>query len=274
VVGVIRGAAKTRKVGHAGTLDPFASGLLLILIGAATRLAEYVVGLDKQYDATVHLGVETTTHDPEGEVVSRDPGWASLDWETLDGALESFRGRIAQKPPAFSAKKIRGEPAHRKARRGEKVELEPVEIEIHSLALSRLELPEAELRVACSSGTYIRSLARDLGRALGVGGHLSALRRTAIGPFSLEASVPLSELTERGGIASRIIAPAEALAHLPGLEVGPEDATRVRQGQFLAFPPCDIPQATPVRVLSGGSLIAMAYREGDRLQPRKVLADG
>jgi len=274
VVGTVRKAANTRKVGHAGTLDPFASGLLLVLVGSATRLAEYFVGLDKGYDATVRLGIETATHDVEGDVVFESGEWVSLDRETLEEALGPLRGPISQKPPAFSAKKIRGEAAHRKARRGEVVELEPVEVAVHSMTLSQIHLPEVDLTVKCSSGTYIRSLARDLGRALGVGGHLSTLRRTEIGPFSLDEAVSLDQLREADGIQAHLMAPAPALAHLPGVEVGPEEAARVRQGQFLTVSSVDIPQAMPVRILLEGSLVAMAFREGNRLQPRKVLTDG
>ncbi len=272
VVDHVRKAAQIRRVGHAGTLDPFASGLLLVLLGSATRLSEYFLGMDKEYEATVHLGIETTTHDRDGEIVSEASSWKEVGVDTLEAALAGLRGKISQRPPAYSAKKIQGEAAHRRVRRGEEVELEPAEVEVYELEVQELDLPRVLLRVRCSSGTYIRALARDLGRSLKVGGHLSALRRTAIGPFVAPSARSLDSLGDLEKIRANLIPPALALAHLPSLEVGPEEAARIRQGQFLPVPRTEIPLETPVRVLLDGDLLAMAAREGDQLRPRKVLS--
>ncbi len=271
VVDAVRKAARIRGVGHAGTLDPFASGLLLVLLGSATRLSEYFLGMDKEYQATAHLGVETASHDRDGEIVSEASGWKEIGADELEAALSGLRGRISQKPPVYSAKKIGGKAAHRRARRGEKVELRPVEVEVHELKVLEMDLPRVRLGVRCSSGTYIRALARDLGRSLKVGGHLSALRRTHIGPFSVTSSLPLGSLSDLEAIQSNLIPPALALAHLPSFEVGPQEAARICQGQFLPIPDTEIPEKTPVRVLLEGALLAVAAREGDQLRPRKVL---
>jgi tRNA pseudouridine55 synthase len=273
VVDKVRKAARIRRVGHAGTLDPFASGLLLVLLGSATRLSEYFLGMDKDYEATVHLGVETASHDRDGEVVSEVSGWKDVEADELEAALAGLRGKISQKPPSYSAKKVQGEPAHRRVRRGEEVELEPVEVEVYDLKVLEMELPRVRLGVRCSSGTYIRALARDLGRSLKVGGHLSTLRRTGIGPFSAASAASLDSLDDPEAIRANLIPPSLALAHFPFFEVGPEEAARIRQGQFLSIPRTEIPEETPIRVLLDGDLLAVASREGDQLRPRKVLAN-
>ena len=176
-----RRALDTRRVGHTGTLDPFASGLLLLCLGPATRLAEYLLGLDKEYLATARLGVTTDTLDREGDAVETASGWETLSSDEVRAALDELTGSISQTPPAFSAKKVKGEAAHRLARRGEAPELEPVTVTIHELELLDLDLPRVRFRVRCSSGTYVRAIARDVGEALGVGAHLTELRRTGIG---------------------------------------------------------------------------------------------
>jgi tRNA pseudouridine55 synthase len=197
-----------------------------------------------------------------------------VDRGALERALDPLRGVISQKPPAYSAKKVRGEAAHRRARRGESVDLPPVAVEVRVLEVTRVDLPEIDLQVECSSGTYIRSLARDLGRGLGVGGHLVVLRRTGIGPFSSREAVPLDDMDSPGDIEQHLIDPGRALGHLPGLEVGPDEVVSVRRGQTLPLPFTEIPSGTPVRVMADGHLVAVAYREGDRLQPRKVFGHG
>lgn len=276
VVRQVRRAAQTRRVGHAGTLDPFASGLLLVLIGTATRLSEYLLGLDKEYEATVHLGVETTTLDPEGEVAAESGDWAGLRNEDVEAGLAGLGGRILQTPPVYSAKKVRGEAAHRRVRRGEEVELQPVEVEIHEIRLLALDLPRAHLRVRCSSGTYIRAIARDLGRALKVGGHLTALRRTGIGSFAVDSALPLDALSDPSSIEPHVLPPSRALSHMPSLQIDEGDAAHVRLGQSL--PMAEVGEAFSVRVgepfllLLEDELVAVAAREGDRIRPRKVFS--
>jgi tRNA pseudouridine55 synthase len=273
VVAVARRLLGTPRVGHTGTLDPLATGLLLLCVGPTTRLVQFLVGLPKDYLARVRLGVRTTTDDPEGDVEATSEGWRDLDPGTLDAALGVFRGRTWQTPPRFSAKKIGGEAAHYRARRGEAVALAPVEVDVLDLELLEWQPPDLEIRVCCSSGTYVRALARDLGEVLGTGAHLSALRRTAIGKFRVEGAVTLAGLGDPSLVERACITPAAAVAHLPRVEVGPEDAVRLSQGQAVAFvgPVASSPLPdSPVAVLSGRRLVAVAEREGERLRPRKV----
>lgn len=270
----IRKVARVRRVGHAGTLDPFASGLLLLLLGSSTRLAEYFVGMDKAYEAIVRLGVETTSGDPEGEVLAQDETWEDLTAADVERGLEGLRGRILQTPPVYSAKKVDGEAAHRRVRRGEEVVLEPVEVEVHALTVQEERLPFLRLAVRCSSGTYVRALARDLGRALGVGAHLSALRRTSIGAFSVAAAARPEALGSPEDIRDRLLSSAEALSDYPAVELSREEALRAGQGQFLSVRWEGLPEDTPVRMLSEGVLLGVAHRQGNQLRPRKVLSNG
>lgn len=274
VVDQVRETAGMRKVGHAGTLDPFASGLLLLLLGPATRLSEYLLGLDKTYRATAWLGVETSTHDPEGEVVREDDGWRSISEADLGEALAEFRGTLLQTPPRYSSKKVGGEAAHRRVRRGEEVTLSAAEVMVHEIFLLDYSPPEAHFQLRCSSGTYVRALARDLGRRLGVGAHLTGLVRTDIGPLGLGMASPLGALTDAATIIGRLIPPALALAHLPAVEVSRSDADRIRQGQSITLEGGELPEDQPVRILLEGDLLAMGGIDGERLRPRKVLSHG
>lgn len=267
VVARVRRVLGLRKVGHTGTLDPFASGLLLMCLGAATRLSQYLTGLDKAYLATVRLGVRTTTHDPEGDVLEESGSWAALERPQVDDALVALRGTILQRPPAYSAKKVRGEAAHRRVRRGEAVELPPVEVRVVSLEIVGWDLPYLGLAIRCSSGTYIRALARDLGEALGVGGHLTELRRTAVGGFRVEDAVRLDSLTPVSA-QDHWVPSVQAVAHLPRVEVGPDEAARLASGQWLPMAR-ELPEG-PIAVLCGSELVAVGAAEGSRLRPRKV----
>lgn len=273
VVARIRKVAGMKRVGHAGTLDPFASGLLLVLLGQATRLAEYLIPLDKSYQARARLGIETTTHDPEGETVREDSSWSSLSAPDVAHALEGFHGRLLQEPPVYSAKKVRGESAHRRVRRGEDVRLEPTEVTVHEIELLAFQPPTVEFHVRCSSGTYIRALARDLGRQLGPGAHLTGLIRTSIGPFPLEESVPLDSLISAEAVKNWLRPPAVALGHIPTVEVEAGDALRIRQGRPLPKPDGGFRDGTPVGILQGGELLAVGQVDGDLLRPRKVLGN-
>ena len=271
----IRKAAGIRKVGHAGTLDPFASGLLLILVGSSTRLSQYLMGLEKEYRAGVLLGRETDTHDLEGEVVAETSAWEKLTRSDLEDAVQSFQGTTSQIPPRFSAKKVQGEPAHRRARRGEAVDLSPAEVTVYEMELEEVNLPRISLRIRCSSGTYVRALARDLGRSLGVGGHLTELRRTAVGSFRVASGLAPDELRGAGDLRDHLLSPSLALGHLPFYEVGAQEASRLRQGRFLELPahlPRErVPEGSPIRVVRDGCLVAIASRVGEELRPRKVL---
>jgi len=293
IVDLARREIGTRRVGHTGTLDPFASGLLLLCVGRATRVAEYLTALDKTYQATMRLGRTTDTLDREGRVVREREGWAALGPEEIVAALERLTGEIDQVPPQYSAKKVDGEAMHRRARRGERVELESRRVTVHELALAALELPLLGVRVRCSSGTYVRSLARDVGEALGVGAHLTDLRRTAIGGFDVERALPPEALGDRARVAASAISPLASLAHLPSLQVGEEAARRLGQGQAVALADAEaggtlplprgsalpVPGAaaerapgveSPVVVACAGQIVAIAEARGGLLHPKKV----
>ena len=269
VVALARRALGTARIGHTGTLDPFATGLLLLCVGPATRLVEFMVGLPKEYVARVRLGVRTTTDDPEGEVEAVSDAWRALTRADVERAVDGLTGRQAQTPPRFSAKKVAGEAAHYRARRGESVTLAPVEIDVHELAILAWDPPDLELGVSCSSGTYVRALARDLGEALGAGAHLTGLRRTAIGDFRVEGALAASALDDADAVARAWISPARALAHLAAVEVGAEAAGRIAHGQVVAVADRGAVDGL-VAVMSAGELVAVAERAGERLRPRKV----
>jgi len=270
VVQAARRSLGVRRVGHTGTLDPFASGLLLVCVGKATRLVEYLTGLDKTYDAVARLGQSTDTLDREGELVEERSGWAELDEARIEAVLAAFRGSLEQTPPAYSAKKVRGEAAHRRARRGETVELTPCVVTIHALELTSVDLPHVGLRVRCSSGTYIRSLAHDIGEALGVGAHLVALRRAAIGRFDISHALGLEQLDDAAAVEAAAIDPLSALTHLPTYAADDADAGRLTHGQPV---PVGEPTAGLVAVAHGGALLAIGECADGLLRPRKVFAE-
>ncbi len=267
VVGRLRRLLGLRRVGHAGTLDPLASGVLLACAGGATRLIEYLVGLDKTYETTVRLGQATTTYDAEGEITAEKP--VSLTGALIEETLEAFRGPISQRVPPYSAVKRDGQPLHKLARRGVAVEPPQRDVIIYSLDLLAYEPPYLTLRVASSSGTYIRSLAHDLGEALGCGGHVAALRRTAVGPFTLADAVPLDALTAEN-VAAHLRPPEAAVAHLPRLEVGESDAMRLSFGQRLPAP-ADVPAGDVGAFGPDGRFLGVVAVDGDVIQPRKMM---
>ncbi len=268
VVRDARRALGERRIGHTGTLDPFASGLLLLCVGRATRLSEYLTGLDKEYVATARLGESTNTDDLEGETIERRDGWAEFSEADLTQALESFLGEIHQVPPQFSAKKVGGEAMYLKARRGEAVELEAVPVTVYDVSLEEVALPSVQFRVRCSSGTYIRALARDLGERLGVGGHLTELRRTMVGRFRVEEGLPLTLLSDREAVANARIDPLRSLSHLPDLEVDEEGVRKLSFGQPVPYEGPDVSE--PVAVHAGSSLVAIGRPVDGMLKPSKV----
>ena len=264
----VRRAAGLRRVGHAGTLDPLADGLLVLGLGPAARFLEYLVGLDKTYETTVRLGQATTTYDSEGEVTAEHP--VSVSAAQLTAALDAFRGPIRQRVPSHSAVKRDGRPLYESARRGEMIDLPQRDVVIHALDLLAFDPPLVTLRVACSSGTYIRSLAHDLGAALGCGGHVAALRRTAVGVFSVDGAVPLDTLTPES-VAAALLPPAAAVAHLPRLEVDESGATRLSLGQRLAAPP-DALAGNVAAFGPDGRFLGVVEVDGDVIRPRKMLS--
>lgn len=283
VVAMARRALGTRKIGHTGTLDPFASGVLVLCVGRATRLAEYLTGLDKSYVAEARLGVSTDTLDRDGEVVAESQAWGELTPDAIGAALAGFVGDIHQVPPQFSAKKVEGEAMHRKARRGERVALEPVSVTIHDIELMDVELPAVTFRLHCSTGTYVRAIARDLGEALGVGAHLTRLRRTRVGGFDLGGAVPASELEDAELVAARQVDPVDALRHLERIDVDASHAERIRHGQRVRVAvgagvvggeghPAGLPpnEAALVAVVHDDRLVAVARFVDGVVKPAKV----
>lgn len=278
VVSRARRALDQRRVGHTGTLDPFATGLLLLLAGSATRLAEYFHRLDKSYRATLRLGEETETHDRTGEVVRTSDAWSGLDRREMEEALAGFRGRLSQRPPAYSAKQVDGRRAHEAARRGERLELEAEEVTVHELELVRWTPPEAEVRAVVGTGTYLRSLARDVGRELEVGAHLVELRRTRIGPFGVGDALSGGELETAVELSPpHFLPPADAVAWLPRRRITSEEQEAVGHGQRIARgeirpgPGGEDPgEGDPVALVGESGLVAVAELRAGELQPRKV----
>lgn len=265
IVGAARRALHTRRIGHTGTLDPFASGLLLLCIGRATRIAEYLTGMPKRYRAVIRLGAVTDTDDATGAVLeARDA--SAVTTAQLEAALSAQRGDIMQTPPPYSAKKKDGRRAYELARAGTPVELEPVAITIHELTLLRHDGAEAEIDVLASSGTYIRAIARDVGAALGTGAHLTALRRTAIGGYSVDDALPLEALGDSERVRASLVAPADALPDMPRLDLSDDDVAHIRHGRALR---AEAPDG-PLVLTSGPELIALARADGGVVRPRKV----
>jgi tRNA pseudouridine55 synthase len=254
VVSRVRRLAGTRKVGHAGTLDPMATGVLVVGIARATRLLGHLTLADKRYVATIRLGVTTTTDDAEGEVVETRPTDRLTD-EAVRAALASFVGEIDQVPSAVSALKLDGKRAYARVRAGEEVELPARRVTIHDLDVTAVELPSVDVEIHCSSGTYVRAIARDLGAVLGVGGHLTALRRTSVGPFDLAGARTLDELTEDFSVTP--IADA-ARASFPALDLDDTQAADVRVGRRLEV----ALDATTALFAPSGEFLAL-YREGE-----------
>jgi tRNA pseudouridine55 synthase len=272
VVAIARRALGTRRIGHTGTLDPFASGLLLLCVGPATRIAEYLSALPKTYRATLRLGSKTDTDDLTGSVLSQTEGWDAITREELLAALREQTGAIQQLPPLYSAKRVEGERMHAVARRGGVVERTPVPVTIYRNELLSYDPPDAEIEVECSSGTYIRAIARDVGESLGVGGHLRALRRTRVGPHSVEDAVPLDALAGLTDDSPAWITPAAALAHLPQLTVDEAGAAALRHGRAVEHSEPLQSGATVVLCAPGGELLALAEAGEGVLKPRKVFA--
>jgi tRNA pseudouridine55 synthase len=269
-----------RRIGHAGTLDPLAEGVLIVAVGKATRLIEYLVDADKLYAARVHLGVETDTYDAEGRVVAERPV-DHLTREAVAGALEAFRGEIEQRPPPYSAVSVGGERLYARARRGEAVQAPLRRVSVTRLDLLDWRPPVAHLEVECSKGTYIRSLAHDLGQALGCGAHLSALVRLRAGDFRSQDAVPLDELEARlraGRWEEVARPPAVALAHLPRIALDERDVDRLRLGQPVPAGDRDLPSSGTLGGAFGPGerLVAVVRldRRGDHAvwRPEKVLA--
>jgi tRNA pseudouridine55 synthase len=255
----VRRALGVRKVGHAGTLDPSATGLLLMGVGRATRLLRFLGELPKEYEGTGVLGVETTTLDAEGDVVRESP--VDVAENDLHDAMQSFVGDIEQVPPAYSAVKVGGEKLYRAARRGQSVEAPPRHVQVSEFDLTRFALPRFDFRVRCSGGTYVRSLVADVGAGLGSGAHLERLRRTAIGPFTVQEASPPDEPTP--------LLPVErAVEHLPAVTLQDEEVKAAIHGRCLG--PTGI--STPYRAIApDGQLIGIYKDTGAKSCPEVIL---
>lgn len=270
VAKVRRAAGRGTRVGHAGTLDPMATGVLVVCLGAATRLVEWATAADKQYQAEITLGIETTTYDRDGVVTRTAPSTARDD--EIEAALSRLRGTIVQQAPAHSAVKVGGEPLYRAARRGEAVVAPSRQVTIHRLALVARHGERLELDVHCSKGTYVRSIAHDLGELLGCGAHLSALRRTVSGAFTLEASRPLeSALALLSARDPSTLLPLEVgVIGMPRMDVAAPEVDDLRHGRPIGEASCT---GELVRAHSSdGVLVAILEARSGSWWPRKVLA--
>ena len=284
MVHLARRALRMRRVGHTGTLDPFASGLLVLCAGRATRLTELFHLLPKRYAAQVVLGIETATDDLTGEPVERRDTWRDLAQVDLDRALGSLTGELSQVPPVYSAKRVQGRRAYSLARGGEPVQLDPAAVTVHSIQVIDWTAPAIELDMWVSTGTYVRALARDLGRALGCGGHLAALRRTQIGPFEVGEGIKVTDLEsgrDSSAEAPDLMSPLHALRWLPLRSLDSGEAEDVSHGRSVpegtvlkaasgGFP-ADDTTAWPVALAFEDELVAVAERKAGALQPVKVL---
>jgi tRNA pseudouridine55 synthase len=259
------------KGGHTGTLDPFATGLLPLVLGEATKFSRFLLDARKAYDAVLALGIETTTGDPEGEVTTRrDP---VTDAARIDAVLATFVGAQDQVPPMHSALHVNGKRLYEYARAGEEVARAPRRIEIASLDRRFLRGADLGVAVHCSKGTYVRALAMDIGRALGCGASLTALRRTAVGPFDLDAALTLEAIEADPAAARARLLPPEALvAGLPRVEATPEDARRFAHGQTVA--PAGGPEAGEAALFApGGRFLGVGRVEaGGRIAPLRLVA--
>ena len=232
VVARVRRILNTKKVGHTGTLDPFATGVLPVALGEGTKAIPFLDEGVKEYRAVMMLGVATDTEDVEGKVISERP-LDEIDETAIRKVFATFTGTIAQIPPMFSALKRNGVPLYKLARKGEEVEREPRQVTLYSLVIDRIDLPLLAFTVRCSRGTYVRSLARDIGAQLGCGAHLTALRRTSSGPFTLDQARTLEQLADEAVAGPKlvgIISLSEALGHLLHLELTANGERRVRNG--------------------------------------------
>lgn len=267
VVRLIKRCVRPAKVGHSGTLDPAATGLMVVLIGAATRTLDYLDEQRKSYSVVVLLGEETDSGDRDGNVISTSDA-SGLKISQIEAAVERYRGVLDQVPPHFSAIKKEGVPMYKLARKGIFPEMAPRKIEIFSLTVIQWEPPFLQLDLVCSKGTYARSLARDLGRDLGVGARLERLRRTSSGPFHVRDAIGVDEILKEGtkSISSRLIRISSALEHIPELHVLPGEVRRLMRGTLITIPRSRLPLGSDLprllKIVSGnGDLLILVRPE-------------
>ena len=284
----LRRIVGTRRVGHTGTLDPFATGVLVVLVGKATRLMQFLSGAEKEYEATIRFGYATDTGDITGQRIrDSSPGKSAgnLNEAEIQSAIHSLRGEIEQVPPMYSAKKIKGRKLYELARRGEQIERQPIQVNISSFTAIETDGPlltqnddgtaDLAVRVVCSAGTYVRTLAEDVGKQVGVGAHLAALRRTRAGSFTIRQARTLDQLralAQDNSIGAVLVSPDAILAHLPALDLTESDAQRVRHGLDIVTE-TDHQNQQPVRLRNGGELIAIGLYDAQlkTIHPHVVL---
>jgi tRNA pseudouridine55 synthase len=263
----VRRALGTKAVGHTGTLDPFATGLLVVLVGRATRLARFVEAQPKTYLATARLGLRTDTDDLSGQVVGAVTEEPGMSEETVRRALMTFAGVQQQRPPGYSAKHVGGERSYRRARRGEAPPLPEVTIAVHAIELCAYREPELTFRATVSAGTYLRAIARDLGERLGVGAHLTALRRESIGPLRVDDAMPLDQVSPDAVVSAR-----EVLGHLPTVELDESERKAVAHGRAVADSGAVGQRGSgAVALVAGGELVAVATPADGWLKPTVVI---
>lgn len=257
------------KVGHAGTLDPMASGVLVVCVGPATRLIEYVQSQEKEYISTFVLGQTSDTDDVTGKILSRTDA-KQITSAQIEAALKSFQGKIQQVPPQYSAVHVNGERAYRLARQGEQVEIPSREVVIHEIELLGYSCCELQLRIVCGSGTYIRSIARDLGEQLGCGGLMSGLVRTRIGLFSQENALSVDDLLEED-LESRLIEPTAAVAHLSSIILDDQQLGELLHGRILELERMEFPTGQSVRLcIAEDQLTGIGVVDNGRIRPKIV----
>jgi tRNA pseudouridine55 synthase len=290
VVARVRRVTGERRVGHAGTLDPFATGVLVVCVGRATRLVQFLVGLDKEYIATIKLGYATDTQDLTGKQITPLRSSNELSLEDVRRVLERFTGPQLQTPPMFSAKKVAGQKLYVAARAGREVKREPVRIEVYALELIEEETTlnanddgtrDVGVKVRGSSGTYVRTLAHDIGEALGLGAHLTKLRRTGVGHFKVDSALTLDELerTPRDDLRRMLLSPFLTLQHLPVIRLDDQRIKQVVTGRAFSLSNDERAEVkgdvTPLRLCDeGGALVAVGYYDAPLqvVRPRVVLA--
>ncbi len=271
IVSIVRRGTGIRKVGHAGTLDPRASGVLVLCLGQATRLSEYLSTSEKRYLAVIRFGASTRTYDSEGDIV-HETGSAPKR-KDIEEALSEFRGEISQVPPPYSAIKVQGKRAYQLAREGKPPELDARKVIIHELKLISYKKPDLSLEIECSAGTYIRSIAHDLGEMLSTGAHLAELKRLKAGPFSIDDAIPLPKL-EVGLMVDKweryVIPAADALPDFPVVKISQENLELIRHGHSIQAEPISSGMARGIS--SEGELVAIleAVDDGTHWHPRKV----
>jgi tRNA pseudouridine55 synthase len=273
VVAKTRGLVGERSIGHLGTLDPMATGVLPLVLGRMTRLCQFYSGSGKTYEGTIRFGFATDTYDADGDPTGPAQE-VKVSLEEIRSAVSSFVGPIQQTPPSFSAKKIQGVPAYKLARRKQEVELKPVDVEVHEFTISAYEQDVATFRCRVSSGTYVRSLAHELGQKLGCGAHLASLRRTAVAEFTIEQSHTLEQIAEavaESRVQELLIHPRRVLPEIPCVTATDDDIARIRNGRTVNLP--EMSRSRWVKVFAGqAELVCLASRvAGTLFHPKVVL---